>query len=82
MVVSQKTGAPTLNNQSNSTIQEIPLAPIPEIKCSGYIYNPSTKKKTAMITLNGRAMTVNIHEKISDQIKVLDISDQKIALGG
>ncbi len=35
-----------------------------------------------MITLNGRAMTVNIHEKISDQIKVLDISDQKIALGG
>lgn len=57
-----------------------PPAPPPAIKYSGYIYNPQTRKKTAMITVNGRTMTVGVHDKIDGQTKVVKISDEKITV--
>ncbi len=57
-----------------------PPIPPPAIKYSGYIYNPQSRKKIAMITVNGRGMSVGVNEKIDDKTKVLKISDQKITV--
>ncbi|SDD43011.1 general secretion pathway protein GspB [Niabella drilacis] len=57
-----------------------PPTPPPAIKYSGYIYNPQTKKRTAMISVNGRSMTVGVNERIDDKITVLEITDQKIVV--
>ncbi|MBO9620538.1 MAG: hypothetical protein J7539_16055 [Niabella sp.] len=57
-----------------------PLVPPPTIRYSGYIYNPQTRKKTAMISFNGRGMTVEVNEKLDGQTKVLDITDQKLTI--
>lgn len=56
-----------------------PLPP-PEIKYAGYIYNPQTRRKTAMITMNGRSMSVGVNDQIDNKTKVLEISDQKITV--
>ncbi|ANH80049.1 hypothetical protein A8C56_02785 [Niabella ginsenosidivorans] len=56
------------------------MEPPPAIKYSGYIYNPKTRRKTAMISFNGRIMTVGVNEKIDDKTKVTDISDQQLTI--
>lgn len=54
--------------------------PQPVIKYCGYIFNPVTKNKMALITVNGRGVTAGVNEKIDMGIKVLDITALKIVL--
>lgn len=74
------TGSMPANPQPAPVIAAPPPVPPPAIKYSGYIYNPQTRKKMAMITVNGRGLNVSINERIDDKTKVLDITDQKITV--
>ncbi|GAB3433027.1 hypothetical protein [Niabella aquatica] len=52
----------------------------PAIKYNGYIYNPTTKKKTALITYNGRSMVVSVSDMLDEKTKVLKIDDHELAV--
>lgn len=52
----------------------------PSIKYSGYIYNPITKRKTAIISIDGYTKSVGLNESIGDKIKITFISNQKIGI--
>ncbi|MCD2424467.1 hypothetical protein LQ567_16930 [Niabella pedocola] len=73
-------GITPANPQPAPVMAAPPPPPPPAIKYSGYIYNPQTRKKMAMITVNGRGLSVSINEKIDDKTRVLDITDQKITV--
>ncbi|MCF3107886.1 hypothetical protein LL912_03760 [Niabella sp. CC-SYL272] len=73
-----KTATGVVANPQPAPVIAAPPPPPPAIKYSGYIYNPQTKKKTAMISVNGRSMSVGVNEKIDDMTRVLYIADQKI----
>ncbi|MCH5718225.1 hypothetical protein [Niabella hibiscisoli] len=58
-----------------------PVAPQPPaIKYNGYIYNPATKKKTALITYNGRSMVVSVADMLDEKTKVLKIDNQELVV--
>lgn len=52
----------------------------PAIKYNGYIYNPATKKKTALITYNGRSMVVSVADMLDEKTKVLKIDNQELVV--
>lgn len=54
--------------------------PLPIVKYNGYIYNPQTRKKTALISYNGRTMVVGIADKIEGKTKVVNIEEQRLTL--
>jgi hypothetical protein len=58
--------------------QPVIMEPPPAIIYNGYIFNPVTKKRTAMISINGRGMTAGINEKIDVKTQVLDITQDKL----
>ncbi|MFT4092621.1 MAG: hypothetical protein QM640_03190 [Niabella sp.] len=62
----------------SSQLNAMPAAPPPAIKYNGYIYNPVTRKKTALITYNGRTMAVGVAEKIDEKIKIIKIDDEQL----
>lgn len=52
----------------------------PAIKYNGYIYNPASKKKTALITYNGRSMVVTVADMLDEKTKVLKIDSQELVV--
>ena len=52
----------------------------PLIKYNGYIYNPATKKRTAIISFEGSTKSVSLNESVDDKIKITFISNQKIGI--
>ncbi|MGN7787279.1 hypothetical protein ACTJIJ_22285 [Niabella sp. 22666] len=52
----------------------------PAIKYNGYIFNPGTKKKTALITYNGRSMVVSVADMLDEKTKVLKIDNQELVV--
>ncbi len=78
---------PSLNNNgsppanSHNGYQQLPSKPVeppPSITYKGYIYNPQTRKKTAIITYNGKPMVVGIADKIDEKTKILSIDEQQL----
>lgn len=68
---------------SNNDPAEISLSHednFPLIKYNGYIFNPITKRKTAIISIDGYTKSVNVNENINDKIKITFISNQKIGI--
>lgn len=53
---------------------------LPEIKYNGYIFNPVTKKKTALITYNGRAMAAGLSERLDEKIRIVKIDSQELVV--
>jgi hypothetical protein len=56
------------------------ITPPPAIKYNGYIYNPTTKKKTALITYNGRSLVVSVADMLDEKTKVLKIDSQELVV--
>jgi len=56
------------------------VEPPPVITYNGYIYNPVTKKKTAIISINGHAVTAGINEKVDVKTLVVDITETKLVV--
>lgn len=62
--------------QASAGVVEI----LPEIKYNGYIFNPVTKKKTALITYNGRAMSAGVSDKLDEKIRIVRIDSQELVV--
>jgi len=69
---------PVNNNYNNYQLPPKPVEQPPVITYKGYIYNPHTRKKTAMITYNGKPMVVGIADKLDEKTKVLSIDEQQL----
>lgn len=54
--------------------------PVLEIRYSGYIFNPHTKEKLALLTISGRAVTVGKRDAIGPNLKLIDIQDDRVVL--
>lgn len=61
-------------------VPQITLEAAPAIKYNGYIYNPETKKKTALITYNGRSMYVGITDQLDNKTKIVRIDAQELVV--
>lgn len=58
-----------------------PVEQPPAIAYKGYIYNPHTGKRTALISYNGKPMSVGVSDQIDQKIKVLSINEQHLVVG-
>ena len=63
-----------------TAVQQAAPEPPPSIKYNGYIYNPVTKKRTALITYNGNTMVVGIADKLDEKVKVLGIDAVQLVI--
>ena len=69
-----------VKKEASYPVQQIAVEPAPAIRYNGYIYNPATKKKTALITYNGRSMYVGIADQLDDQTKIIRINAQELVV--
>ncbi|HTG55690.1 MAG TPA: hypothetical protein VL943_05460 [Niabella sp.] len=79
-VLSAATGAPPAPVAIQAYTPPPVITQPPAIKYNGYIYNPATKKKTALITYNGRSMVVSVADMLDEKTKVLRINNQELVV--
>lgn len=61
-------------------VTQAPIDPQPAVKYNGYIYNPATRKRTALITYNGRTMVVGVADKLDKKTKIVKINDIELVI--